>query len=1454
MKRKTKTAFTSVLLLLLAVVMVVAAAPLSGFVGLELPGWMTAEAATSGIYTYEIADGEATITSCSTSASGAITIPSTLGGYPVTGIGDSAFQDCSSLTSIAIPNSVTSIGNYAFHCCYSLTSVTIPNSVTSIGTWAFADCTSLTSVTIPNSVTSIGYAAFIRCSSLKNVTIPDSVTSIGDCAFFDCTSLTSVTIGNSVEFIGGGAFDSCTGLTSVTIPDSVTSIGEQAFHLCESLTSVAIPDSVTSIGKNAFASCKNLTGVTIGSGVENMGDVAFWNCDSLTSIMVDENNKNYSSADGVLFNKNKTVLIQYPIGNKKTSYTIPNSVTSIGNWAFDGCTSLTSVTIPNSVTSIGDDAFSGCSSLTSVTIPNSVTSIGAYAFWCCSSLTSVTIPNSVTSIGSAAFASCSSLESVTIPHSVTNIGDSAFIYCDKLTDVHYSGTEEEWKAITIGSDNDPLLNATIHYNLKAISVSPSSSTIVKGTTLQLKATFTPSNYSNKNVVWNSSNTSVATVSGTGKVTAKAAGTATITVKTSDGSKSSSCKVTVTSDQIKVKSVKMNCSSLNLSDGTCEDLTATITPKNATNKKVTWSSSNTNVATVDQNGMITTVAPGQAVITVKTSDGGYTATCTVNVFEHDISSVNVKYKKGSVDLSFSADYVARDSANYNHQLAQLCSSLAMIGYDRDNNIEDALVKIGMDKDEIVIKKDAGRNHINYIMANRKVFVNGKTYTVVFIGLIGSHDRQWESNFDPATDPATGKRNYKTTMHLGFKSARDFAYEALKTYINSTLCINKSETKIVIFGHSRGAATANLLGAYLIDGAGNLASKENIYTYTFATPNTIYVGNNNNKSKAPYNRIFNFVNPEDFVTKVLPSQWGFGRYGKTYVLPSKTNESSKSYKTYLSNMQKKYKQYTLESYSPYPKGECATYEAVTGITRNVKSINDFYNTVYGNKGPLSIYLTPYKFFQSTVVLLAREKYADAIPGILNAYASAPFYGQTLNYLITSAGNEFGLAKAFSMAHCPETYAAYLNSMTEKQTVEYESLRHTKSHYIGKVNCPVDIEIYEKETGELVGRIINNVVDEEVAAKENSVVMNVDGDSKTFWLPSTEDYGVRLIGNDSGTMDYSLIEYDPDVGEIERTNYFDVPIEEDFEMIGEFISDDNEENETFVLTNELGDIVENTEILSKDSQNGLSVAITVEGVGSVSYDENYTRGDYVNLIATPDENNEFLGWYIEGDLISTDPQYSFVIKDNVSFTAQFTNVIVDATSISIDKKSVTATVDTEDIMLTATITPSNATDKRVVWSSSDENVATVSELGFVTPISPGKAIITASTSDGKYSDSSEIYVFDSDRNVGIFVDGITLKKGETLNVEYAIIHENATDYECVWSSSDESVATVDERGVVTGVKKGEATVTLTVINSDGSTDSDSVNVTVKGSFLDTLLSILLAPVNLIVSLFKAIIGLFK
>ena len=321
--------------------------------------------------------------------------------------------------------------------------------------------------------------------NVTSVVIEEGITHIGDFAFYCCDTLTSVTIPNSVTSIGDWAFAYCFSLTSITIPESVTSIGIAAFEACSSVTSITIPESVTSIGYDAFDGCSSLTIITIPKGVTSIGDGAFDYCDSLTSIDVAEGNQSYSSKDGVLFDKAQTTLIRCPGGmsgiysipnsvesigdyafedcSGLTSITIPASVTSIGGGAFSGCISLTSITIPESVTSIGGGAFSNCISLTSITIPNSVTSIGKYAFYRCSSLTSITIPESVTSIGGGAFSNCSSLTSVTIPNSVTSIGIAAFDYCDSLTDIYYSGSEAQWNAIDMGEDAIPE-GVTIHYN------------------------------------------------------------------------------------------------------------------------------------------------------------------------------------------------------------------------------------------------------------------------------------------------------------------------------------------------------------------------------------------------------------------------------------------------------------------------------------------------------------------------------------------------------------------------------------------------------------------------------------------------------------------------------------------------------------------------------------------------------------------------------------------------------------------------------------------------------------------------------------------------------------------------------------------------------------------------------------------------------------------------------
>ena len=405
--------------------------------------------------------------------SGDVVIPSTVTRngttYSVTSIGDYAFRNCSSLTSVTIPTGVTSIGDRAFAYCSGLTSVTIPTGVTSIEDYAFYYCSGLTSVTIPNSVTSIGDYVFSNCSGLASINVASGNTHyssidgvlynyVQDTLILCPEAKTSVTIPNGVTSIGGSAFSDCSGLTSVTIPNSVTSIGDRAFAYCRGLTSVSIPTGVTSIGDRAFAYCSGLTSVTIPTGVTFIGEYAFSGCSGLTSINVTSGNTHYSSIDGVLYNYVQDTLILCP--EVKTSVSIPNSVTSIGGSAFSGCSSLTSVTIPNSVTSIGGSAFFVCSSLTSVTIPNSVTSIGYEAFEGCrglttlnfnaincqdfssnpfgTALTTVNIGDSVQRIPANFVSGCDVLTSITIPNSVTSIGNSAFEDCSSLTTLNFN--------------------------------------------------------------------------------------------------------------------------------------------------------------------------------------------------------------------------------------------------------------------------------------------------------------------------------------------------------------------------------------------------------------------------------------------------------------------------------------------------------------------------------------------------------------------------------------------------------------------------------------------------------------------------------------------------------------------------------------------------------------------------------------------------------------------------------------------------------------------------------------------------------------------------------------------------------------------------------------------------------------------------------------------------------
>ncbi len=610
----------------------------------------------------------------------------------VTSISEKAFSGAQSLKSVEIPSSMTNISDMAFYNCVSLTDVKMPENVTNIGEKTFYNCKSLRYIEIPKSVTSIDSYAFLGCINLMSIEISENVTSIGNKTFSECENLVlygykdsyaqsyadknyipfeiidgskkvlsvfidksiadvyinydiqlkavvtpsnalnkavlwesedetiakvdengivtgikegktvikattldggfsdtlSVTVTQrkgigSYEVEGGSiyydfatgkivkssklitsavippvidkvnitgideqAFENRNNLKKVVIPEGAVSIGENAFSGCNSLTDITIPDSVTDIEALAFQNCSSLTSINIPKGVSYMGDFTlggniFAGCSELKEINVDSENPNYTSDGGVLFNKDKTEIVIYPVGIEYESYVIPSGVTSIHEYAFEYCLNLKSVEIPESMTSISQNAFSSCNSLTDVKIPESVTSIDAYAFNNCKGIVSMKIPESITSIGEGAFKRCTNLTIMEIPENVTNIGEDAFSQCENLTLYVYKDSYAQNYAVEnnipfkVIENNEAVLGVAIKENIAEVDVSDS---------LQLIAEVFPLSALNKKVLWESEDNNIVSVDENGLITGISEGKAVVKATTEEGGFISECKVFV----------------------------------------------------------------------------------------------------------------------------------------------------------------------------------------------------------------------------------------------------------------------------------------------------------------------------------------------------------------------------------------------------------------------------------------------------------------------------------------------------------------------------------------------------------------------------------------------------------------------------------------------------------------------------------------------------------------------------------------------------------------------------------------------------------------------------------------------------------------------------------------------------------------------------------------------
>ena len=581
----------------------------------------------------------------------------------ITKIGNSAFKSCKNLNKVIISESVTEIDNQAFAECSGLTDVEMQEGINKICSRAFYKCGKITSINIPDSVETIEFEAFYQCDKLENIKLSENLTIVGYGVFGDCISIGKIEIPRTLKGFNTswgsstntsyGVFGGCSNLKTVKFEEGSTVVCAALFMGCDGIEKIELPNTITEIGDSSFRNCKNLVKITMNNGIDILEDFVFKGCSSLTTIDIPNTVKaigssSFQGCTSLTEVHLSDILKEIPASTfsgckKLTTINFPSTLTTIGDFAFSGCEFLPEAILPSGVEKIESNAFKNCKALKKAAVPDTVSSIGSSAFYGCEALTDITLGSKLKKIESQTFYGCIVLPSIVIPYNVTTIGDSAFVNCTKLTQITVprnttsiaSNAFSYPKKMTMYGPSDcyaktyasgkGIKYVTQDIHATSVSLDITEKTAERYDDFQLTATIAPLNFTDA-VVWTSSNEEVATVSDTGYVEICGVGTAVITVTA--GNVKAACKITV--PQL-IDWIEFDEDEIELKAGQTYQLKPYISPSDATNKKLKYTSSDTKVAEVSASGLVTAKSEGEAKIRAAATDGSDEyAVCYVTV--------------------------------------------------------------------------------------------------------------------------------------------------------------------------------------------------------------------------------------------------------------------------------------------------------------------------------------------------------------------------------------------------------------------------------------------------------------------------------------------------------------------------------------------------------------------------------------------------------------------------------------------------------------------------------------------------------------------------------------------------------------------------------------------------------------------------------------------------------